>query len=199
MPNRMTVPSKNEKIEKVDFTSINETIKKRRIAVANQNAIRRFLIKLLLIALVFYFIFTFIFGFQVIYNDDMFPKMVPSDLLIYYRLDRDFYVGDVVVVDKNDANYTLRIVAGGGDEVDISKEGQLVVNGSYQAETNIFYPTGEYDQTEVEVKFPMKVKENQVFVLGDMRKGAKDSRYFGQVEEKEIKGKIFALYRRSGF
>lgn len=195
----MTDPSSKEMIEKVDFTSINKTIKKRRIDISNQNAIRRFLRKLLLIALVFYLIFTFIFGFQVVYNDDMFPKMVPSDLIIYYRLDRNFYAGDVVVVGKNDTNYTLRIVAGGGDEVDISKEGQLIVNGSYQAETNIFYQTGEYDQTEVEVKFPMKVKENQVFVLGDMRKGAKDSRYFGPVKKEEIKGKVFALYRRSRF
>lgn len=197
MPNRMSAPASKEMIEKVDFTSINKTIKKRRIDVSNQDAIRRFLRKLLLIALVLYLIFTFIFGLQVIYNDDMFPKMVPSDLIVYYRLERNFYTGDVVVVGKNDTNYTLRIVASGGDEVDISKEGQLIVNGSYQAETNIFYPTGEYDQTEVEVKFPMKLKENQVFVLGDMRKGAKDSRYFGPVEKKEIKGKVFALYRRS--
>ena len=45
----------------------------------------------------------------------------------------------------------------------------------------------------------MKLKENEVFVLGDMRKGAKDSRYFGPVEKEEIKGKVFALYRRSKF
>ena len=186
-------------LESVDFTNINKIIKKRRKDLANKNAIKSFFKKLLMIVVVFYFLFTFIFGFQVIYNDDMFPKMVPSDLLIYYRLDRDFYVGDVVVVDKNDANYTLRIVASGGDTVDISEEGQLIVNNSYQAETNIFYPTGQYDQTETKVTFPMKLKENEVFVLGDMRKGAKDSRYFGPVEKNEIKGKVFALYRRSNF
>ena len=190
---------KKNTIETVDFTNVSKIIKKRRKDLANKNAIKSFFKKLLMIVVVFYFLFTFVFGFQVIYNDDMFPKMGPSDLLIYYRLDRDFYVGDVVVVDKNDANYTLRIVASGGDTVDISEEGQLIVNNSYQAETNIFYPTGQYDQTETKVTFPMKLKENEVFVLGDMRKGAKDSRYFGPVEEEEIKGKVFALYRRSNF
>lgn len=190
---------KKNMIETVDFTNVNKIIKKRRKDLANKNAIISFLKKLILIILVLWLLFTFIFGFFVVYNDDMFPKMVPSDLLICYRLDRDFYVGDVVVVDKNDANYALRIVASGGDTVDISDEGQLVVNGSYQAETNIFYPTGEYEETAVDIKFPMKLKENEVFVLGDMRKGAKDSRYFGPVEKNEIKGKVFALYRRSGF
>lgn len=199
MDNRTPHSHSKYMLESVDFTNINKIIKKRRKDLANKNAIKSFFKKLLMIVVVFYFLFTFIFGFQVIYNDDMFPKMVPSDLLIYYRLDRDFYVGDVVVVDKNDANYTLRIVASGGDTVDISEEGQLIVNNSYQAETNIFYPTGQYDQTETKVTFPMKLKENEVFVLGDMRKGAKDSRYFGPVEKNEIKGKVFALYRRSNF
>ena len=184
---------------KMDFTEINKIIRQKRVDVSNKNAIRSFVKKLLLIILVLWLLFTFIFGFFVVYNDDMFPKMVPSDLLMYYRLDRDFYVGDVVVVGKDDADYALRIVAGGGDEVDISKEGQLIVNGSYQAETNIFYPTGEYEETTIDVKFPIKLKENEVFALGDMRRGAKDSRYFGPVERDEIKGKVFVLYRRSNF
>ena len=183
----------------VDFTNVNKIIRQKRVDVSNKNAIRSFVKKLLLIILVLWLLLTFIFGFFVVYNDDMFPKMVPSDLLMYYRLDRNFYVGDVVVVGKNDADYALRLVASGGDEVDISKEGQLIVNGSYQAETNIFYPTGEYDETTEEIKFPLKLKENEVFALGDMRKGAKDSRYFGPVEKEEIKGKVFALYRRSNF
>ena len=196
---KITYADRKTSLDKADFTNINKIIRQKRVNVSNKKAIISFLKKLILIILVLWLLFTFIFGFFVVYNDDMFPKMVPSDLLIYYRLDKEFYVGDVVVVDKNDANYTLRIVASGGDTVDISEEGQLIVNNSYQAETNIFYPTGQYDQTETKVTFPMKLKENEVFVLGDMRKGAKDSRYFGPVEKEEIKGKVFALYRRSNF
>ena len=183
----------------VDFTNVNKIIRQKRVDVSNKNAIKSFFKKLFLIILVLWLLFTFVFGFFIVYNDDMFPKMVPSDLLMYYRLDRNFYVGDVVVVGKNNADYALRLVARGGDEVDSSYEGQLRVNGSYQAETNIFYPTGEYDETAEDIKFPLKLKENEVFALGDMRKGAKDSRYFGPVEKKEIKGKVFALYRRSKF
>lgn len=196
---KITPADRKTSLEAIDFTNINKIVRKKRVDVSNKNAIKSFIKKLLLIILVLWLLFTFIFGFFVVYNDDMFPKMVSSDLLVYYRLDRDFYVGDVVVLNKNDANYVLRIVASGGDEVDISKEGQLIVNGAYQSEANIFYPTGEYEQTEVEIKFPIKLKENEVFALGDMRRGAKDSRYFGPIEKKEIKGKVFALYRRTKF
>ena len=181
---KITPADRKTSLEAIDFTNINKIVRKKRVDVSNKNAIKSFIKKLLLIILVLWLLFTFIFGFFVVYNDDMFPKMVSSDLLVYYRLDRDFYVGDVVVLNKNDANYVLRIVASGGDEVDISKEGQLIVNGAYQSEANIFYPTGEYEQTEVEIKFPIKLKENEVFALGDMRRGAKDSRYFGPIEKK---------------
>ena len=183
----------------LDFTEINKIIRQKRVNVSNKNAIRSFFKKLLLIILVLWLLFTFIFGFFVVYNDDMFPKMVPSDLLMYYRLDHNYYVGDVVVVGKNDADYALRIVASGGDVVDISEEGQLIINGSYQAEDQIFYPTGQYEETSTDIKFPIKLKEDEIFALGDMRRGAKDSRYFGSVTRKEIKGKVFALYRRSNF
>lgn len=179
------------------FCTPENAILKRRKEIADKNAIKRFIGKLLSIIIISFIIFRFIFGAQVVYNDDMFPKMVPSDLVLYYRLDRNFYVGDVVTIKKDGADYILRIIAGANDEVDISDNGQVVVNGSYQAESNIFYDTGEYQDSEV--KFPLKLKEDEVFVLGDMRRGAKDSRYFGPVKKKEIKGKVFSMFRRANF
>ena len=197
MVTKKKIESKSyEPVDEFDFYKINQTIRQRRIDIANRNAITSFIEKIALITIVIWLLFTYIFGFQIVYNDDMFPKMVPSDLLIYYRLDRDFYVGDVVVVEKNDAKYPLRLVAKGGDTVDITPEGQYTVNGTYQAEREIFYKTGAY---ETEVSYPLTLKDDEVFALGDMREGAKDSRYFGPVEEKEIKGKVFSLLRRSGF
>lgn len=184
-------------IDEFDFYRVNQVIRNRRLNIANKNAIKSFIRKIIMIALVLWLLFTYIFGFQIVYNDDMFPKMVPSDLLLYYRLDRDFYVGDVVVVEKNDAKYPLRLVAKGGDTVDITPEGQYTVNGAYQAEQEIFYVTGAYDTEDV--SYPLTLAEDEVFALGDMREGAKDSRYFGPVKEKEIKGKVFSLLRRSGF
>ena len=95
---KVTPADSKTSLETIDFTNINKIIRQKRVNVSNKNAIRSFVKKLFLIILVLWLLFTFIFGFFIVYNDDMFPKMVPSDLLMYYRLDRDFYVGDVVAV-----------------------------------------------------------------------------------------------------
>lgn len=127
----------------------------------------------------------------------MFPKVVPSDLLIYYRLEDSYYVGDLIVLDDQGADYALRMVAGPGDKVDVSPEGRLVINDVSQQESEIFYDTGTYETDQV--SFPLVLSEDEIFVLGDMRRGAKDSRYFGPVKKSNIKGKVFSLYRRANF
>lgn len=43
----------------------------------------------------------------------------------------------------------------------------------------------------------MKLGEDEVFLLGDYREGAKDSRYFGPVKRGEIKGIVMTAVRRS--
>lgn len=183
----------------VDFTNINNIINAKRKELANKNIIIRLIQKIFGIAFLFYLIFTFVFGIRTIFNKDMFPKFVVSDLLIYYRLDREFHQGDVVAIHKDGKDYILRIVAKGNDIVDISDDNKLVVNDSFQAEDNIFYETGKYEETKVDIKYPLKLKGDEYFLLADMREGAKDSRYFGVVKKEEIMGKVFALYRRSDF
>ena len=56
-----------------------------------------------------------IIGIQIMQNDAMSPKITPSDLLIYYRLDRKFQAGDVVVIRNRQIKTTLRVVAVSGD------------------------------------------------------------------------------------
>lgn len=163
----------------------------------NKRIIKGFIKKVLIITLIIYIIFNFVFGFFVVYNNDMSPKVIASDLLLYYRLDKDYYVGDVIVLKANDEKYVLRIVAGPNDKVEITEDEQLIINGSYQSESNIFYKTGEYEDSKI--KFPLQLKDNEYFVLGDLRQGAKDSRYFGPITKDDILGKVFSLFRRSDF
>jgi len=47
------------------------------------------------------------------------------------------------------------------------------------------------------VKYPIKLKEGEYFMMSDMRSGAKDSRLFGPVKKEEIKGKVITILRRS--
>ena len=44
--------------------------------------------------------------------------------------------------------------------------------------------------------FPLTVEEDTVFVLGDNRKYANDSRIIGLINDKDIKGKVMGVIRR---
>ena len=77
----------------------------------------------------------------------------------------------------------------------ILEDGGLSINGNIQVEDGIFYDTERYD-TEA-VKYPITLKENEYFLMSDMRSGGKDSRLFGPVTRKEIKGKVITVLRRS--
>ena len=128
-------------------------------------------------------------------NDDMSPRLSAGDLMLYYRLEHTWHLQDVIVFQKDGVEYTGRIVARGGDTVEITEEASLKINNSVVIESDIYYQTPRYDDR---VTYPLQLKQNQVFVLCDYREGAKDSRYFGAVNLSEIKGKVITVIRRSG-
>lgn len=170
-------------------------IKKRRLYLLNRKHFTDLLLKVIFLILVVYFLLNYIFGIYVVKNNDMLPKITQSDLVMYYRLEQKYAAGDVVVVRKDDAEYILRIIAVGDEEVDITDKG-LVINGATQYDPNIYFETGIYEEG---IEFPIKLKSDEFLVLGDSRDGAKDSRYFGPVKRSEIVGKLFMLFRRNNF
>lgn len=91
--------------------------------------------------------------------------------------------------------HTGRIVAQGGDTVEITDNAELKVNDSIVAENDIYFSTPRYDS---DVSYPLILEEDQYFVLCDYREGARDSRYYGAVDRKEIRGKVITVIRRSG-
>ena len=62
-------------------------------------------------------------------------------LMLYYRLEKDLNSDDVVVFKKDGETYTGRIVAKGGDTVEITSDSELKVNGSIVVENEIYYST----------------------------------------------------------
>ena len=76
----------------------------------------------------------------------------------------------------------------------ITDNNELLVNGAIVLEDNIFYSTPKYEQG---ISYPVKLMEDEYFILGDFREGAKDSRYFGPIRSKEIKGKVITVLRRN--
>lgn len=136
-----------------------------------------------------------IFGIHPMANADMQPSICAGDLMLFYRLEKNLYCGDVAVFQKDGKWYTGRVVARSEDTVEITEDSQLKVNGSIVAENNIFYSTPRYD---TEIDYPVSLEKNEYFILCDYREGGKDSRYFGPVNANEIKGKVITVLRRSG-
>lgn len=157
-------------------------------------ALLKLAIKIVSICLVIAFVFTFIFGMYRVNDTSMVPNISPGDMILFYRLDNDFVVGETVVYSYNKENKIGRIVAMPGDVVNIDEKG-LVVNNSHQYEPKIYKETLPFTDG---IKYPVKLKENEIFLLADNRDKSVDSRLFGPVEKKYIKGKIFTLLRRRG-
>lgn len=150
---------------------------------------------LLLLFALLWVVFTFAIGIKMAPNDDMKPRISAGDILIYYRIDKIPTVQSVVVVEKNDTDYVGRVIAAPGDEVEITEEANLIVNGNMVIEDMIYFSTPYYEGF---VDYPVKLADDEYFILADKREGGEDSRYYGPVKRKEIKGTVLGLYRRSG-
>lgn len=157
-------------------------------------ALIKFLIKLVTILIIIVSTFTFVFGIYRFEDDSMIPSVKPGDMILYFRLDKNLLVGETVVYSYDGNTKIARVVAMPGDTVEFNENG-LVVNGSNQYEPNIYKPTLPFTNGE---KYPLTLKDDEVFLLADNRDKAVDSRLFGPVKINLIKGKIFTLLRRRG-
>lgn len=155
-------------------------------------AVLRLAIKVTVVILLFVLVFTFIFGAFRADDTGMVPNIVPGDMLLYYRLDKQCVVGDVVVCSYKEKKMTARVVALPGDTVVINENG-LKVNDSLQYEPKIYKDTMAFEEG---VEFPIVLGADEYFVLGDNRDRAKDSRLFGPVKKSDLYGKVFSLIRR---
>ena len=121
----------------------------------------------------------------------MFPALKDGDLVIAFRMQRDYAKGDVIVCTVDGQPYVGRIAARELDVVSLGETGTLIVNGTVQG-GEIIYPT--YGREPLE--YPFRVPEGCVFLLGDHRTAARDSRDFGPVSEDQVQGKVITILRR---
>lgn len=140
--------------------------------------------------------FAFVVGTQLtllcqVRGMDMFPALEDGDAVAVWRLGAHPAKEDVVAYRVEGQRHFGRVVACEGDVVDMSDSGTLLVNGTVQ-EGEVVYPT----YAEEGGAYPLKVPDGCVFVLGDYRTQAQDSRTFGPVPEADVEGKVVTLVRR---
>lgn len=146
--------------------------------------------KFIFIVLLFVLLFGFIFGFTRVNNISMSPSIVPGNLLLYYRLDKDYSIGDVVIFERNNKKYILRVIALENQVITLNSDDEFLIDGELETHKTYFensFPIGS------KVKYPYRVPKGKVFVVGDYRNDSSDSRSFGAIDKSIIKGKVISL------
>lgn len=99
----------------------------------------------------------------------------------------EFFKGFTLPDDVKKIYYVKRVIATEGQTVDL-REGKVYVDGQELDEP---YYKGETHSIDSSVEYPVVVKEDHVFVMGDNRGHSLDSRssQLGQVDEEAVLGK----------
>jgi signal peptidase I len=168
---------------------------KSRAAPASPSVLRELvslLAKIAAIAFAAALALTFVYGLHRNADANMVPAVMDGDLVMFYRLDRDYDAGDLLILGFRGERQVRRVVATAGDTVDVTENG-LIINGALQRELNIYGKTERYEEG---AELPVTLGENEVFVLGDSRENATDSRVYGAVNAKDTMGTVIAVVRR---
>ena len=155
----------------------------------------RFMVKLLLVAVILVAVFRFVLGVQIQRGNRMYPFIMDGDLVVTYKLD-DYREGDVVAYRRPDNGGVAisRIAARGPGEVRLDSGG-LTLNGSVRG-ISPFYTTQPL--TENGPTYPFNLSASGYFLLDDNRESGSDSRAFGEVRRWELLGKVVYVFRRRG-
>ena len=151
------------------------------------------LLRVLLVALFVFLLFTKVFLIARVSGNEMFPAVKDGDLVLAFRLQRDYAKNDVVVYEWENEKKIGRVAALEGDVVTLDDSGALTVNGTLQS-GEILFPTDGKEK----LFYPYKVPAGSVFLLGDHRGEAQDSRDYGSVSLEKVEGKVITLLRRRG-
>lgn len=125
-------------------------------------------------------------------GDSMNKTFKNGDILILYKLSK-IKRFDVIVLheEKDNEKIIKRVIGMPGDTVAI-KDGEIYINYEKIDDEYAYGMTSDYDR--------ITLKSDEYFILGDNRLISKDSRYFGPIKEKEIKGKVvFRIFPFSKF
>ena len=167
--------------------------RERRVGVLTRRGYISLLLRVCVIILAVYIIFTNIFMITQCRGQDMFPAVEDGDLVLVYRLHGDYQKGDVVAYEIDGKTRLGRIVAKRTDTVMMDSSGMLSVNGTTQG-GEIMFPT----YAKEGITYPYTVSGDALFVLGDYRTQATDSRDYGPVSLENVKGKVITIVRRRG-
>ena len=134
--------------------------------------------------------FIFLPVLRITNGHNMEPGLQPGDMVILLKT-REVKTGEICAFYFNNKLLLRRIIAREGDTVEIDEMGYVKVNGEILEEDAYI---SEHALGQCDIEFPFNVPTGQIFVLGDNRDYALDSRAtnFGCIAQDEIYGKPLA-------
>ncbi len=140
-------------------------------------------------------LFGVVFGVAVVNGISMEPTLHNSDLVVFFRLQSNYDIGDIVVVNSiADRQHIKRVVATPHQTVNIDSETlTLYVDGEKQDLPYINQDT----IPKTGCTYPLTLQDNEYFLLGDYRENSFDSRNYGAVQKSQISGKVILTFSTS--
>ncbi len=128
---------------------------------------------------------------QIAGEDSMSPTLNKGEIILAYKT-KKIEKGDICACYYNNKVLVKRIIAVGGETIDIDKNGNVKVDGKIIEEP---YVTNK-SLGHCDVDFPYTVPENSFFVIGDNRKSSLDSRTvtIGCIPEDNIMAKAWIKF-----
>lgn len=152
------------------------------------------LIKIIIVESVIYILFFQIFGLARVKTNAMMPNINGGDLAFFYHLDNKYEIDDVVTYFNGDSRLYSRVIAKGGDTIEIKDD--LIYVNSYPIDSIKIF-SGELTGQD-RVQYPYTVPSDEVFVINDNRDEKIDSRNLGSIKIKDLDGKVISIIRTRG-
>lgn len=150
------------------------------------------LLPYVIIILVVVLIRTFIITPVRVSGDSMFDTLKDGDIMLLKKYDKSYERYDIVVFDRDNDQLIKRIIGLPGEYIECI-DGVIYINDKpiKDIETNLV--TNDFNK--------VYIPEHHYFVMGDNRPVSNDSRYFGPVSEKDLKGTVieFVIFPFSDF
>ena len=152
-------------------------------------ALRTTLFVLIVVAAVAVLISSLVLPVLQISGESMDPTLKSGDIIVLVKsgsLER----GDLCSFTWNNKTLVKRVIACGGDWVDIDEQGRVYVNDEPIDEP---YVLDGLSLGQCDISFPYQVAEDSYFVMGDRRAESIDSRssVIGSVHKDQIVGKVW--------